>query len=87
MLECHGWGDLTAKLHRKSIEGDWKGMADLISDAMLEDFAVTGSWAEIGPRIRERYAGLYDCTQLYPSFSLSLDDPRMAALARGFTPS
>ena len=32
----------------------------------------------------ERYAGLYDRTQLYPSFAPSLDDPRMIALARGF---
>jgi len=45
---------------------------------------VIGSWADIGPRIRERYAGLYDRTQLYPSFAPSLDDPRMAALARDF---
>jgi probable F420-dependent oxidoreductase len=84
VLAAHGLEDLSPRLHAKSLEGDWKGMADLISDAMLEDFAVTGSWAEIGPRIRERYAGLYDCTQLYSSFSLSLEDPRMAALARDF---
>jgi len=84
VLAAHGLDDLSPRLHAKSLEGDWKGMADLISDAMLEDFAVIGSWAEIGPRIRERYAGLYDRTQLYPSFAPSLDDPRMAALARDF---
>jgi probable F420-dependent oxidoreductase len=84
VLAAHGLDDLSPRLHAKSLEGDWKGMADLISDAMLEDFAVIGSWADIGPRIRERYAGLYDRTQLYPSFAPSLDDPRMAALARDF---
>jgi len=83
-LAAHGLDDLSPRLHAKSLEGDWKGMADLISDAMLENFAVIGSWADIGPRIRERYAGLYDRTQLYPSFAPSLDDPRMAALARDF---
>ena len=84
VLAAHGLDDLSPRLHAKSLEGDWKGMADLISDAMLENFAVIGSWADIGPRIRERYAGLYDRTQLYPSFAPSLDDPRMAALARDF---
>lgn len=84
VLAAHGLDDLSPRLHAKSLEGDWKGMADLISDAMLEDFAVIGSWAEIGPRIRERYAGLYDRTQLYPSFAPSLDDPRMQRLAREF---
>jgi probable F420-dependent oxidoreductase len=84
VLAAHGLDDLSPRLHAKSLEGDWKSMADLISDAMLEDFAVIGSWADIGPRIRERYAGLYDRTQLYPSFAPSLDDPRMQRLAREF---
>ncbi len=84
VLAAHGLDDLSPRLHAKSLEGDWKGMADLISDTMLEDFAVIGSWAEIGARIRERFAGLYDRTQLYPSFAPSLDDPRMQRLAREF---
>jgi probable F420-dependent oxidoreductase len=84
VLAAHGLEGLSPHLHAKSLEGDWKGMADLISDAMLEDFAVIGSWADIGARIRERFNGLYDCTQLYPSFSPSLDDPRMQRLAREF---
>jgi probable F420-dependent oxidoreductase len=84
VLAAHGLDDLSPRLHAKSLEGDWKGMADLISDAMLEDFAVIGSWSEIGARIRERFGGLYDRTQLYPSFAPSLDDPRMQRLAREF---
>jgi probable F420-dependent oxidoreductase len=84
VLAAHGLEDLSPRLHAKSLEGDWKGMASLISDAMLEDFAVIGSWSEIGARIRERFAGLYDRTQLYPSFAPSLDDPRMQRLAREF---
>src|SRR4030095_9461609 len=82
VLAAHGLEDLSPRLHAKSLEGDWKGMARLISDAMLEDFAVIGSWSEIGARIRERFAGLYDRTQLYPSFAHSLADPRLPRLAR-----
>ncbi len=84
VLAAHGLEDLSPRLHAKSLAGDWKGMADLISDAMLDDFATIGSWSEIGARIRERFAGLYDRTQLYPSFAPSLDDPRMQRLAREF---
>ena len=35
VLDVHGWGGLTAQLHKKSVEGDWKGMADLITDDVL----------------------------------------------------
>ena len=50
----------------------------------LDLFAVSGSLETVGARIRERYAGLYDHTQLHPAFQPSLDDPRMAALVREF---
>src|SRR5262245_24008211 len=32
VLAAHGWEDLTAKLHRKSVEGDWKALADRTPD-------------------------------------------------------
>ena len=84
MLAVHGLEDLVPRLHPKSLAGDWEGMADLISDETLEHFAVSGSFAIIGERIRERYRGLYDRTQLYPSFQPSLDDPRWPTVLAGF---
>src|SRR5574337_1569464 len=65
VLAAHGWQDLVPHLHRKSVEGDWKGMADLITDEMVDAYAVTGTWETIGARIRERYEGLLDRTALY----------------------
>jgi hypothetical protein len=50
----------------------------------LDHFAVSGSFATIGERIRERHRGLYDRAQLYPSFQPSLDDPRWPAVLAGF---
>ncbi len=84
VLACHGLDDLVPHLHERSLRGDWRGMADLISDEVLDLFAVSGSFATIGARIRERYAGLYDRTQLYPAFQPPLEDPRMAELVREF---
>ena len=59
-------------------------MADLISDETLDHFAGSGSLATIGERIRARYRGLFDRTQLYPSFQPPLDDPRWPAVLAGF---
>ncbi len=51
---------------------------------MLDLFAVSGRFEQIGEKIRERYRGLYDRTQLYPSFQPSLDDPRWPAVLAAF---
>ena len=84
VLAVHGLDDLVPRLHAKSLAGDWEGMTDLISDETLDLFAVSGSFATIGERIRERYRGLYDRTQLYPSFQPPLEDPRWPAVLAGF---
>lgn len=83
VLAAHGLEDLVPRLHARSLAGDWEGMTDLISDATLHLFAVSGPFEEIGDRIRERYRGLYDRTQLYPSFQPSLEDPRWPAVLAG----
>ncbi len=84
VLGVHGLEDLVPRLHAKSLAGDWEGMADLITDEMLDLFAVSGRFEEIGAKIRERYRGLYDRTQLYPSFQPSLDDPRWRTVLAAF---
>jgi probable F420-dependent oxidoreductase len=87
VLECHGWADLTTKLHRKSIEGDWKGMADLITDEMLDTYAVTATYDKLAAALQERYAGLLDRTALYQPYPPRQDDPRLPALVKAFNGS
>ncbi len=85
VLAAHGWQDLVPHLHRKSVEGDWKGMAALITDEMLETYAVTGSYATIAARLKERYAGLLDRTAFYqPHRQPALDDPRLPRVIQEF---
>ena len=84
VLAAHGWQDLVPHLHRKSIEGDWQGMADLITDEMVETYALSGSYDTIGAKIRERYAGLLDRTALYQPYQPGLDDPRLPRLVKEF---
>ena len=88
VLAAHGWQGLVPHLHRKSVEGDWKGMADLITDEMLETYAVVGSYATIAARLKERYAGLLDRTAFYqPDKQPTLDDPRLPRVIQEFNGS
>ncbi len=84
VLAAHGWEDLTAKLHKKSVEGDWGGMADLITDEMLDTYAVTATYDKLHDALSARYAGLLDRTALYQPYQPSLDDPRLPAAIRAF---
>jgi probable F420-dependent oxidoreductase len=85
VLAAHGWQDVAPPLHRKSVEGDWTGMADLITDEMLDTYAVTGTSDTIAARLQERYAGLLDRTAFYqPYQQQGMDDPRLPRLIKEF---
>ncbi len=84
VLAAHGWQDLVPHLHRKSVEGDWAGMASLITDEMVDTYAVTGSYDTIAARLQERYAGLLDRTAFYQPHQPGTDDPRLARVVRQF---
>ena len=58
VLECHGWGEVGMALHRLSMEGKWAEMTNEITDEMLNEFAVVGTYDEIVPKIKERYSGV-----------------------------
>ncbi|MEX0799803.1 MAG: TIGR03617 family F420-dependent LLM class oxidoreductase [Dehalococcoidia bacterium] len=58
VLECHGWDETGPKLHRLSMEGKWGEMANEITDEMLDEFAVVGTYDEIVPMMKERFSGV-----------------------------
>ena len=47
VLALHGWGDLHAELNLLSKRGEWVQMADLITDDIVDAFAVVGTPGEI----------------------------------------
>jgi probable F420-dependent oxidoreductase len=59
VLEFHGWMDAAAELHRLSREGQWKAMPGVISDEMLDEWAIIATADEFVDRIKERCDGLY----------------------------
>ena len=84
VLATHGWQDIIPGLHRKSVEGDWAGMAALITDEMVDTYAVTGTYETIAARINERYGDLLDRTAFYQPHQPGLDDPRLARTVKEF---
>lgn len=84
VLAAHGWEGIAPELHQKSLDGDWKAMARLVTDEMLDTIAVSGTYESIGTKLRERYAGLVDRIALYQPYEASADETRRAALVRQF---
>jgi len=85
VLAAHGWEGIVPELHQKSLAGDWKAMARLITDEMLDTIAVSGTYESIGGKLRERYAGLLDRIALYQPYNVSADEARVATMVREFS--
>ena len=64
VLELHGWGDVQPELNSLSKEGRWLEMGEVISDEMIDTFAVQGSLDRLADAILERFAGIPDRVSL-----------------------
>ena len=67
VLEAHGFEEIGAQLHQMSLRGEWAEMGELVSDEMLDAFAVIGEYDQIAGRFLERYGGLLDEINFSPS--------------------
>lgn len=81
-FEHLGLGDLAARAKVFSKEQDWEQLPKLISDDVLDQFAVMGTYDEIGSKLLQRFrAVVTDC-----EFSIAVKDESdrqvLAALAR-----
>jgi len=65
VFEHHGWEDLQPKLNTLSKQGDWVGMGDLITDEVLETFAVVGAPDTIASGLNTRYGDVVDRISFY----------------------
>ena len=84
VLAAHGWEFLSPELHQKSLEGDWKGMSRLITDEILNEVAVSGTYETVGKKLREKYAGLLNRIALYQPYETKADDQRLSQFASEF---
>ena len=58
VLEVHGWQETGQRLFRLSMEGKWAEMASGITDEMLEEFAVIGTYDQLVSKLKARYSGV-----------------------------
>jgi len=72
-----GFEGTTPQLGERLRAGDVPGMAALITDEMLEHFAVVASWDEIADRLVERYAGVASRVVSYLAAESIRRDPPM----------
>jgi probable F420-dependent oxidoreductase len=85
VLEHHGWGDLQDELNRLSKQGEWSAMGDLITDEVLETFAVVAEPHDVAGKLLERWGGLVDRISFYAPYEAEPDTwlPVVAALKNG----
>lgn len=68
VLALHGWTDLIPRLNALLRRNRWTEMHELISDEMLETFALVAPPDELPYKLRERYGGLLDRAGFYFPF-------------------
>ncbi|MPY93397.1 MAG: TIGR03617 family F420-dependent LLM class oxidoreductase [Acidimicrobiia bacterium] len=70
-----GFEGTSAKLNERLKAGDTAGMADLITDEMLEHYAVTSTWDELSDRLVDRYQGTAARLIMYFAERMAQRDP------------
>ena len=79
VLELHGWGDLQTELNTLSKRGDWVAMGDLITDEVLDAFAVVAETPEgIAAKLARRFGGAVTRLSFYAPYRS--DPDRWAAV-------
>lgn len=80
VLELHGWGSIGDQLGALAARGKWDEMPRLISDAMLEEFVIIGSWNDVADKLRQKYDSLLDRVGLYRPFAPGVEDEQWRQL-------
>ncbi|MFM8381672.1 MAG: LLM class F420-dependent oxidoreductase [Actinomycetota bacterium] len=68
VLDLHGWGDLQDRLNVLSKQGQWAEMGTLITDEVLETFAVVGEPEQIAPELTKRYGDVIQRISFYAPY-------------------
>ena len=70
-----GFDGTSARLNERLKAGDMAGMADLITDDMLDHFAVICRWDELADRLVDRYDGIASRLIMYTAVEAIRTDP------------
>ena len=62
VLGVHGWGGLQPELNKLSKQGEWDEMGSLITDEILNEFAIVGQLDDVVDKFKARWGALVDRT-------------------------
>lgn len=82
VLDFHGWEGVGAKLHQYSLEGKWTEMPALITDEMLEEFALIGTYDQLAAQVAERCPDAFTTVMLDMPADLRRDTDRVKDIVR-----
>jgi probable F420-dependent oxidoreductase len=73
VLELHGWGGLQDELNGLSKRGEWVEMGKLITDEILNTFAVVGEPETIAGELHHRYGDVIQRISFYAPYASNPD--------------
>lgn len=73
VLELHGRSELSPELTRRTREGGWDDLAELIDDELLRELAIVGEPAAVGINVAARWGHVYDRLSLYTNYRIDHD--------------
>ena len=73
VLELHGWGELQGSLNELSRQGAWVEMGTLISDEVLNVFAIDAQVSEVAPAFLARFGDVVTRCGLYVPYHLDAE--------------
>jgi probable F420-dependent oxidoreductase len=73
VLELHGWGGLQDDLNKMSKEGKWTEMGELITDDILDTFAVVAEPEKLAEGINARYGDIVQRLSFYAPYASDPD--------------
>jgi probable F420-dependent oxidoreductase len=82
VLEAHGWGEVQDELNALSKRGQWTEMGKVITDDILDAFAVRGLPSELPGLVMARYGDLVDRISFYAPYRT--DPEQWADVVAGF---
>ena len=68
VLDIHGWGGLQDELNTLSKQGKWVEMGSLITDDILNTFAVVGEPEGVAPELHRRYGDVINRISFYAPY-------------------
>ena len=68
VMELHGWADVAEKLSMHAAKGEWTEMPALVTDEILNEFAVVTDGNQLADELKRRYEGIADRLTLYSPF-------------------